>query len=255
MCHYRRHLKGSLLSVYEYAVAAAKPPDKIFCASIATTCDATGYYHKTVSVALRRLTERGWLVKEDRNRLLAKTGTFQPNWYQVIDHDQRAVDHPEECRPTDRGVVLPPRQNTATLKPASTVVQKPSMTVVQKPTHIVRKNRKKEQEEVTPLAVSLQEYTSKTWTDRFKQKPTWGKKDRVALEEFLKTHSQVTTEEFQGRWQRYLEDPDSFLKKLGYSLWYFVSKFDSYIGALRPDAPHLIFDGQERARHRAPVPD
>jgi len=147
MCHYRRHLKGSLLSVYEYAVAVAKPPDKIFCASIATTCDATGYHHKTVSVALRRLTERGWLVKEDRNRLLAKTGTFQPNWYQVIDHDQRAVDHPEECRPTDRGIVLPPRQNTATVKPSPTVVTKPSMTVVTKPTHIVRKNSKKEQRE------------------------------------------------------------------------------------------------------------
>jgi hypothetical protein len=119
-------------------------------------------------------------------------------------------------------------------------------------------NRRRTKEDIAAthsLAVSLQEYTSKTWTDRFKQKPTWGKKDRVALEEFLKTHSEVTTEEFQGRWQRYLEDPDSFLKKLGYSLWYFVSKFDSYIGALRPDAPHLIFDGQEHARHRAPVPD
>jgi hypothetical protein len=149
MCHYRRHLKGGLLSVYEFALATAKPPDRIFCASVATTCDATGYHHKTVSVALRELTKAGWLAKEERNRLLANSGTFQPNWYQVIDHDQRAVDHPEECRPTDRGVVLPPRQKTATVKPASTVVQKHSTTVMTKPTHIVRKNSKKEQREMS----------------------------------------------------------------------------------------------------------
>jgi len=147
MCHYRRHLKGSLLSVYEFAVATAKPPDRIFCASVATTVDATGYCRARVLLALRRLTERGWLVKEERNRLFASTGIFQSNWYEVIDHDQRAERYTKECPPADRGNETPTRRNTATVKDGSTVVTKRVATVVTKRVHIGRKNSKKEQRE------------------------------------------------------------------------------------------------------------
>ena len=77
--------------------------------------------------------------------------------------------------------------------------------------------------------------------DSFKQqlsfKPSWGVKDFVQLARLMRNHMEIPGKEFSARWKRYLADTDPFVKKQGYSLAFFCSKFDSYIAP--PALPHM----------------
>lgn len=118
-CHYRRHLKGARLSIYAYALALGKsakvPALLLFHASIERVCLETRYSHDTVTSALADLVRAGWLIPLGGNRRAAKIGgAFQPNTYQVIEHDKWAASHRGECERIVRDWKNPPRENTAT---------------------------------------------------------------------------------------------------------------------------------------------
>lgn len=46
----------------------------------------------------------------------------------------------------------------------------------------------------------------------------------------LRLHDgELTLEEFSARWDRYLSDCDRFVEKMGHSLAFFFSRYDSYV--------------------------
>jgi hypothetical protein len=86
-CHYRQHLKGAALSIYEFASAASRGSGEFF-ASIDFVAQATGYYRGTVRLILATLCADGWLVElEARAR---RRGGWEIKRYRVVTHDEWA---------------------------------------------------------------------------------------------------------------------------------------------------------------------
>jgi len=115
-CHYRPHLRGAALSIYEFAVAASRGTG-VFYASVQACVRATGYCHNTVTATLKRLCARGWFASIGSRR--DGGGHFQPNRYRVVLHAEWAVAHPGQCDAIVRGTKTVPRpwhKNCATEK-------------------------------------------------------------------------------------------------------------------------------------------
>ena len=66
----------------------------------------------------------------------------------------------------------------------------------------------------------------------FSQPPSWGAQDRKQLKNLLNRSPNLTLEEFKRRWDVYVRRSDDWIRNnQGYSLGYFASKFDSFIGS------------------------
>ena len=127
-CHYRRHLRGSALSVYEFALGVSRQSGEFF-AGIASCVRETNYSHDTVTVALKTLCSRGWLERLGGNRDQARAGGhFKPNRYRVLSHGEWAAKYPGQCGENSRGGKTPPRENP--------VAEKPGIPVAGKPRHV-----------------------------------------------------------------------------------------------------------------------
>lgn len=97
-CHYRRHLRGSALSVYEFALGLAGGLGGEFFASNATTISGTSYSRDSVIRAKKSLVRLGWFVPIGGNRDAARHGgQFQPDRFRVVGHDEWVQHHPGEC--------------------------------------------------------------------------------------------------------------------------------------------------------------
>jgi hypothetical protein len=72
------------------------------------------------------------------------------------------------------------------------------------------------------------EFASKTFEVKHSQRPTWTARDFKALKELL-AHPNVTVFDFQRRWTNYLESTEPFTVKQGDALWYFCSKYDTFL--------------------------
>lgn len=68
----------------------------------------------------------------------------------------------------------------------------------------------------------------RTWQDKFRSGPSWGKKDFVLLYRQVRQHREMAVEEFKARWDLFLDDSDPFIAKQGYSLAFFCLRFDAY---------------------------
>lgn len=99
-CNARRHLRGSDFGVYDAALAltAKKKGKRTLYASNETLANMTNYRSATVSVAKGRLSKAGWLKSLGGNRESGRRGKFEPNRYEILQHDQWAVTHPGECQ-------------------------------------------------------------------------------------------------------------------------------------------------------------
>ena len=60
------------------------------------------------------------------------------------------------------------------------------------------------------------------------QPPTWGGKDWASLKRFLADQPQVALEQFQHRFDSYLQSTERFTRNQGGSLAYFIAKFDAF---------------------------
>jgi len=90
------------------------------------------------------------------------------------------------------------------------------------------------------LFVPCIQHARVTWAAKFKAKPSWSGKDDGLLSGLLRRRRDLTLEEFKARWERYLEDDDRFVGRMGYSLAWFCSRFDAYAEAVLggiPEAP------------------
>jgi hypothetical protein len=63
----------------------------------------------------------------------------------------------------------------------------------------------------SPLFQPARDYAHKTFTEKFRQKPTWEHPQYAALAALLRHHHAITLEEFSARWDRYLVDEDHFV--------------------------------------------
>ena len=96
-CHYRRHLRGAKLSVYELALVFSRESGELY-AGLARCSLETGYTRDTVREALKSLCREGWLVPLGGNRQGASVGgQFRPNRYRVVSHDDWGKNHPGRC--------------------------------------------------------------------------------------------------------------------------------------------------------------
>lgn len=59
------------------------------------------------------------------------------------------------------------------------------------------------------------------------RKPTWGKKDFVALAKAVEAHPEMSNEELQGAWENFLASGERFLVKRGHQPADFLSHFDA----------------------------
>jgi hypothetical protein len=91
-----------------------------------------------------------------------------------------------------------------------------------------------------PLFKPAKEYAEKSWGRRFRARPTWYKKDFVQLAALLRKHGELTLEEIRARWDRYLDDSDSFIAKMGHSLAFFCSRFDAHIDRAAIDLSEAV---------------
>jgi len=91
--------------------------------------------------------------------------------------------------------------------------------------------------EALPIFDPAKQYAFRRWQEKFSSNPSWGPKDYAGLARLLRRHRSLALEEFRARWERYLEDRDPFPAKMGYSLAYFCSRFDTYIDRSGLDIP------------------
>jgi hypothetical protein len=87
-------------------------------------------------------------------------------------------------------------------------------------------------------------YAEQAWKERFGSKPSWVKKDFVQLARLIRRRGDLTLDEFVARWDRYLDDGDSFTARQGYSLAFFCSRFDSYIKRSTLDVPEIDIEAE-----------
>ncbi len=96
-CHYRRHLRGAVLSVYEFALGVSRGSGEFF-APIGSIARETGYHRETVTLALKSLCVNGWFTPRGGNlESVRRGGWFRPNRYLPVLHDEWAAKHPGAC--------------------------------------------------------------------------------------------------------------------------------------------------------------
>ena len=85
-----------------------------------------------------------------------------------------------------------------------------------------------------PALATFTAMAESTFTQQLGSRPSWSAKDYVSISRLMQTHLEIPGEEFEARWNRYLADREPFIKKQGYGLAFFCSKFDSYIASNKP---------------------
>ena len=151
-CHYRRHLKGAPLSIFEYALGVSSRSNGLFFAGIDRVCLETGYGRDTVSEGLAKLCREGWLNPLGGNRsLVTSGGQFQPNKYRVVEHAEWAGLHPGVCSAIARGDKTPSRKNPVAAKVENSVTEKSDNPVTEKFPHITSKREQERDGKATSL--------------------------------------------------------------------------------------------------------
>ena len=89
------------------------------------------------------------------------------------------------------------------------------------------------------LFIPCIQHARETWAEKFNTKPSWGAKDDAQLARILRRHGDLTLGEFKARWGRYLDDDDRFTARMGYSLAWFCSRFDTYAEAMAGGIPEV----------------
>lgn len=131
-CHFRRHLKGAELSVYEQMSSLAAPPERLCWASNATLKNGSKYSQDSISRARKELVRNGWLVAYGGNTKFARSGGhFQPNKYRVLTHEEWAAAHPGQCPEWNH----PNGKSTARTESGMTVAGNCGLSVTAKPLH------------------------------------------------------------------------------------------------------------------------
>jgi hypothetical protein len=102
---------------------------------------------------------------------------------------------------------------------------------------VSRPKARKPPSEALPILDPAKQYAYRRWQEKFGSKPSWGPKDYAGLARLLRRQRELTLAEFRARWDRYLEDRDPFPAKMGHSLTYFCSRFDTYIDRSGLDVP------------------
>lgn len=98
-CHYRFHLRGCPLTVFELSTAWTSKTGGTFFASAEKVAANCAYSVHGVRAAMKRLVKDGWFEQIGFNRAPdRKGGHWQANEYKVIDHTLWAIKHPGKCK-------------------------------------------------------------------------------------------------------------------------------------------------------------
>ncbi len=97
----------------------------------------------------------------------------------------------------------------------------------------------KEGKSAHPALAAFKATAEKTFHQRLGVKPSWSAKDYVQLAGLMRRHPELPEAEFTARWNRDLADTEPFVRKQGYSLAFFCSRFDSYIANRPASLPRL----------------
>jgi hypothetical protein len=99
-CHYRFHIRGAPLSVYELALAWTAKSGNTFFASAKKVAANCAYSVQGVHAAMRRLVKDGWFEQIGWNRGPGREGGhWRSNEYKVVDHMVWALKYPGKCKP------------------------------------------------------------------------------------------------------------------------------------------------------------